>query len=203
MAERATFVEDTRPYGRLLYSTAVRLTTDPVEAEDLLQETFLRAYRSYDTFQVGTNLRAWLFRILSNANINRHRARQRRPEETELDDLDDPAFHRRSVEWYRFSRSAEDELLEQLSYRDVTAAVHSLAPAYRSAVLLADIEGLSYREIADALHIPIGTVMSRLHRGRTVLRRQLRDHARSQGLRAAADRPRPAAVRHVGAAALD
>jgi RNA polymerase sigma-70 factor (ECF subfamily) len=187
MADRATFAEDTGPFMRPLYSTAVRLTTDPIEAQDLLQETYLRAYRSYSTFRAGTNLRAWLFRILANANINRHRARQRRPEETELDDLDDPGVHRRSVEWHRFAKSAEDELLERLSYLDVTAAVDALAPVYRSAVLLADVEGLSYREISEALGIPIGTVMSRLHRGRTVLRRQLRDQGRTEGLVGVAD----------------
>jgi RNA polymerase sigma-70 factor (ECF subfamily) len=194
MADRSTFVEDTGPYLRPLYSTAVRLTTDPVEAEDLLQETYLRAYRSYSTFRAGTNLRAWLFRILTNVHINLYRSKQRRPEETELDDIDDPAVHRRSVDWHRFGRSAEDELLERLSYLEVTAAVDSLAPAYRSAVLLADVEGFSYREISETLHIPIGTVMSRLHRGRTVLRHQLRDHAPTHHDRR---------VRQVEAAAVD
>jgi RNA polymerase sigma-70 factor, ECF subfamily len=169
MADRATFVADTEPYMRPLYSTAVRLTTNPTDAEDLVQETYLRAFRSYGTFESGSNVRAWLFRILTNAHINRYRAKKRRPEETVLDALDDGRF-RRPVDG-GYSRSAEDELFEQLAKDDVMAQVGSLAAPYRQTVLLADVEGLSYKEIAESLDIPIGTVMSRLHRGRRILRR--------------------------------
>lgn len=172
MADQATFAEDTGPFRRPLYSTAVRLTTNPSDAEDLVQETYLRAFRSYGTFRPGTNLRAWLFRILTNAHINRYRARTRRPEETALDDFEDrvePGPNSIS----NHGRSAEDELLEELSMSEMLDAVEGLPPAYGEAVILADVEGFSYREIAERLDVPIGTVMSRLHRGRQALRRKL------------------------------
>lgn len=173
MADRATFAEDTGQFRRPLYSTAVRLTTNPSDAEDLVQETYLRAYRSYGTFRAGSNLRAWLFRILANANINRYRAKTRRPEETALDAIDDRLVHQRSAAGEAYRRSAEDELLELLSEWELVAAVERLPSAYRQAVLLADVQGFSYREIAERLDVPIGTVMSRIHRGRRALRREL------------------------------
>lgn len=182
MADRSTFVEDTGEYMRPLYSTAVRLTTNPTDAEDLVQETYLRAFRSYGTFRAGTNLRAWLFRILTNAHINRYRAKKRRPEETGLDEAEDPSLHHRIRGGAGFGKSAEDELIEQFSEATVIDAVEGLAPAYRQAVLLADVEGFSYKEIAEILEIPIGTVMSRLHRGRVVLRRELAEYAAAVGL---------------------
>jgi RNA polymerase sigma-70 factor (ECF subfamily) len=167
MADRATFVADTEPYMRPLYSTAVRLTTNPTDAEDLVQETYLRAFRSYGTFESGSNVRAWLFRILTNAHINRYRAKKRRPEETALEALDDG---RRRPTSGDYSRSAEDELFDRLAKADAIAQVGLLASPYRQTVLLADVEGFSYKEIAESLDIPIGTVMSRLHRGRRMLR---------------------------------
>jgi RNA polymerase sigma-70 factor (ECF subfamily) len=170
MADRSTFVTDTEPYFRPLYSTAIRLTTNPSDAEDLVQETYLRAYRSYGTFEAGTNVKAWLFRILTNAHLNRYRARQRRPAETPLDDLDDGMWRLEPAYAAVQSRSAEDELLDWLGQADTIALVESLAAPYRQAVMLADVSGLSYKEIAEALDIPIGTVMSRLHRGRRRLR---------------------------------
>jgi len=181
MADQATFVEDTEPFMASLYSTAVRLTGNRADAEDLVQETYLRAYRSYATFQEGTNLRAWLFRILTNAHINRYRARQRRPEETELDDIDDLYLYRRLREESRYGRSAEDQLLESFSEAEVVAAVEALPEAYRMAVLLADVEGFSYKEIAEMLEIPVGTVMSRLHRGRKALQKELYEFAATRG----------------------
>ncbi len=165
-----------------LLSKASRLTTNQAEAEDLVQETYLRAFRSYGTFRSGTNLRAWLFRILTNAHINRYRAKKRRPEETGLDDIEDPLLHRRSRDEQKWGRSAEEELLEKFSESEVLSAVESLAPAYRRTVLLADVEGYSYKEIAEHLDIPIGTVMSRLHRGRRILRRSLETYAQAAGL---------------------
>lgn len=182
MADRSTFAEDAGPYRRSLLSRARRLTTNQAEAEDLVQETYLRAYRSYGSFSSGTNLRAWLFRILTNAHINRYRAKKRRPEETALDDMGDPLLHRRSSDDEQWGKSAEDELLESLSESAVLSAVESLAPAYRRTVLLADVAGYSYKEIADQLDIPIGTVMSRLHRGRRILRRSLEAYAEAAGL---------------------
>ncbi|MDH3683162.1 MAG: sigma-70 family RNA polymerase sigma factor [Acidimicrobiia bacterium] len=182
MADPSTFAADTEPYMRPLLSKAVRLTTNQAEAEDLVQETYLRAYRSYGTFRPGSNLRAWLFRILTNAHINRYRARKRRPEETGLDDIEDPGLRRRSRDEQKWGRSAEDVLLDQFSESEVLSAVESLAPAYRRTVLLADVEGYSYKEIAEHLDIPIGTVMSRLHRGRRILRRSLEAYARAAGL---------------------
>jgi RNA polymerase sigma-70 factor (ECF subfamily) len=174
MADRATFAVDTDPYRRLLYATAMRLTANQAEAEDLVQETYLRAFRSYASFRAGTNLRAWLFRILTNANINRHRARQRRPAESSLDELADAIHGRlRDDDRRRMGPSAEDELLATLSDGEVLTALDDLSPAYRDTVLLADVEGLTYREVADRLGVPIGTVMSRLHRGRTALRTSL------------------------------
>ena len=173
MADRATFAQDTVPFRRPLYSTAVRLTTNPADAEDLVQETYLRAFRSYGTFRPGSNLRAWLFRILTNAHINRYRAKIRRPEETGLDAIEDHTLHRHARDSDTYWRSAEDELIDLLSESEVLAVVDGLPPAYRQTVLLADIEGLSYKEIAKNLDVPIGTVMSRLHRGRRALRREL------------------------------
>lgn len=173
MADQATFVEDTGPYRRPLYSTAVRLTTNASDAEDLVQETYLRAFKSYGTFRSGTNLRAWLFRILTNAHINRYRAKTRRPEETGLDAIEDRSILQRSVAGETYWRSAEDELLDLLGESELVAAVEGLPAAYRAAVLLADVQGFSYREVAECLDVPIGTVMSRLHRGRRALRRGL------------------------------
>ncbi|MEM8922406.1 MAG: sigma-70 family RNA polymerase sigma factor [Actinomycetota bacterium] len=173
MADRATFAEDTRPFRRPLFSRAVRLTTNHSDAEDLVQETYLRAYRSYGTFRPGTNLRAWMFRILTNAHINRYRARERRPEETALDELEDGFAAVGADVASPHGRSAEDELLDDLSMSEVLEAVEALPNAYGETVLLADVEGFSYREIADRLGVPIGTVMSRLHRGRRALRDKL------------------------------
>ena len=153
MADRAKFAEDTGPYRRPLYSRAVRLTTNPSDAEDLVQETYLRAFRSYGTFRAGTNLRAWLFRILTNAHINRYRAKSRRPEETGLDDIDERSVHRRARGGESYGRSAEDELIDQLSESEVVAAVEELPSAYRQTVLLADVQGFSYREIAERLDV--------------------------------------------------
>ena len=182
MADRKTFVEDTEPYMASLYSTARRLTGNQADAEDLVQETFLKAFRSYESFQEGTNLRAWLFRILTNSHINRYRAKQRRPAETELDDLDDLYLYRRFRPAAGVGRSAEETLMESFSEAEVVAAVEALPDIYRMAVLLADVEGFSYAEIAEILEIPIGTVMSRLHRGRKALQKELYEFAVARGL---------------------
>ena len=191
MADRATFVEDTEEYMPALFSHALRLTRNAADAEDLVQETYLKAYRSYDTFTAGTNLRAWLFRILTNSQINRYRAKQRRPEETELDDVGDLYLYKKLAEPGTLGRSAEDELMDLFSEAEVVAAIDALPDNYRAAVLLADVEGFAYKEIAEMLEIPIGTVMSRLHRGRKALERELYDFAVARGL---ADPPDPEPV---------
>lgn len=165
----------------------MRLTRNPADAEDLVQETYLKAFRSYESFKPGTNLRAWLFRILTNSQINRYRAKQRRPEETELDDVGDMYLYRKLAAPGQLGRSAEDELMDLFSEAEVVAAVESLSENYRAAVLLADVEGFAYKEIAEMLEIPIGTVMSRLHRGRKALQRELYEFAVARGIAAPPD----------------
>ena len=165
-----------------LYGAALRMTRNPADAEDLLQETALRAYRGFASFQEGTNLKAWLYRILTNSFINTYRKKQREPVTVEgPDDID---------EWYLYDRlgarsvepSAESEVLEQLPDEDVQRALETLPEGFRMAVLLADVQGFSYKEIAEILDIPIGTVMSRLHRGRKALEKALWDTAVERGI---------------------
>ena len=162
----------------------MRMTRNPADAEDLLQETFLRAYRGFPKFTEGTNLRAWLYRILTNTYINIYRAKQRRPEQTDLDEVEDLYLYRRlgGLEAASLGRSAEDELMDLFTEAEVKDAVESLPENYRVAVLLADVEGFAYKEIAEMLDIPIGTVMSRLHRGRKALQKSLHTFAASRGL---------------------
>ena len=149
-----------------LYSAALRMTRNPADAEDLVQETYLKAYRGFGGFEEGTNLKAWLYRILTNTYINAYRAKQRRPDETDLDEVEDLYLYRRlgGLEAARASRSAEDELMDLFTEAEVKTAIEALPENFRMAVLLADVEGFSYKEIAEILDIPIGTVMSRLHR---------------------------------------
>src|SRR5215207_4507876 len=183
MADRATFEEQAMEYAPALYSAALRMTRNPADAEDLVQEAYLRAYRGFEGFAEGTNLRAWLYRILTNTYINSYRAKQRRPEERELDDVEELYLYRRlDTLSPATGRSAEDELMDWFTEADVKHAVESLPEQFRLAVLLADIEGFSYREIAEILDIPIGTVMSRLHRGRKALQKRLFDFASVRGL---------------------
>ena len=172
------------PYVGQLYAAAMRMTRNPADAEDLVQETMLKAYRAYDTFQEGTNLKAWLYRILTNTYINRYRKAQRRPTETDLGEVEDLYLYRRlgSEDTADMARSAEDQLLEGLVESDIKEAVESLPEHFRLPVLLADLEGFSYKEIAEILEIPIGTVMSRLHRGRKQLQRALWEFASRRGL---------------------
>ena len=186
MADRAHFAEQALPFAPQLYSAALRMTRNPSDAEDLVQETYLKGYRSFRTFAEGTNLRAWLFRILTNTYINIYRAKQRRPEETELDDLQDFYLYRRigGIEEALAARSAEDELMDVFTDDEVKQALEDLPENFRLPVLLADVEGFSYKEIAEMLEIPIGTVMSRLHRGRKAMQKALFDFAEQRGLTA-------------------
>ena len=184
MADQATFTEQAMDLMPSLYSAALRMTRNPSDAEDLVQETYLKAYRGFGSFEQGTNLKAWLYRILTNTFINRYRAAKRRPDETDLDDVEDFYLYRRlgGLEEARAGRSAEDELMDLFSEAEVQAAVEALPEQFRMAVLLADVEGFSYKEIASILDIPIGTVMSRLHRGRKNLQKALFEFATNQGL---------------------
>ncbi|MEO6628985.1 MAG: sigma-70 family RNA polymerase sigma factor [Aquihabitans sp.] len=184
MADQATFAEQAMPLMGSLYSGALRMTRNPADAEDLVQETYLRAYRGFGGFQAGTNLKAWLYRILTNTYINSYRAKQRRPEETDLDEVEDLYLYKRlgGLEAASFGRSAEDELMDTFSEAEVKQAIEDLPENFRMAVLLADVEGFAYKEIAEILDIPIGTVMSRLHRGRKQLQTRLFDYAVTHGL---------------------
>ncbi len=183
MADRARFAEQASPFIDQLYGAALRMTRNPADAEDLVQETFVRAYRGYESFQDGTNLRAWLFRILTNTFINSYRAAQRRPEQSELDDVEELFLYRRigGLEAAALGRSAEDELMDLFTDSQVHDALEALPEQFRLAVLLADVEGFSYKEIAEILDVPIGTVMSRLHRGRRALQKSLYEFARERG----------------------
>ena len=184
MADQAEFAELALEYMPALYSAALRMTRNPADAEDLVQETYLRAYRGFGSFEAGTNLRAWLYRILTNTYINSYRAKQRRPDERQLDDVEDLYLYRRlsAIEEALAARSAEDELMDLFTDDEVKAALDSLPEQFRIAVYLADVEGFSYKEIAEILEIPIGTVMSRLHRGRKAMQKQLYEFAVGRGL---------------------
>jgi RNA polymerase sigma-70 factor (ECF subfamily) len=181
-ALRDRFERDVLPLLPSLYGAAMRLTRNPSDAEDLVQETYLRAFRGFGGFTEGTNLKAWLYRILTNQFINTYRKKQREPQIVEgPDDLD---------EWYLYDKlggrsveaSAESEVLDQIPDADVKAALESLSENFRIPVLLADVEGFSYKEIAEIMETPIGTVMSRLHRGRKALEKALWETARARGL---------------------
>jgi RNA polymerase sigma-70 factor (ECF subfamily) len=191
MADRASFAELAMPFAPQLYSAALRMTRNAADAEDLVQETYFKAYRSFNTFDEGTNLRAWLFRILTNTYINSYRARQRRPIETDLEDVEDFYLYRRigAIEEALAARSAEDELIDLFTDDEVKQALEDLPENFRLPVLLADVEGFSYREIAEMLEIPIGTVMSRLHRGRKAMQKALYGFAAERGLTQEEDRP--------------
>ncbi|HUG31325.1 MAG TPA: sigma-70 family RNA polymerase sigma factor [Acidimicrobiia bacterium] len=184
MADQANFERDALQYSRQLYSAAMRMARNPADAEDLVQETFLKAYRAYDTFQEGTNLKAWLYRILTNTYINKYRKDSRRPTETDLADVEDLYLYRRlgSEDTVDASRTTEDRVLDGLVESDIKAAVEELPENFRMPVLLADLEGFSYKEIAEILDIPIGTVMSRLHRGRKAMQKRLWEFASQRGL---------------------
>jgi RNA polymerase sigma-70 factor (ECF subfamily) len=179
LAER--FERDALPLLREIYASALRLTRNPADAEDLVQEVYLRAHRGFAGFEEGTNLRAWLHRILTNTFINAYRKRQREPQTVPDEEVPD---------WYLYDKlggdaaeaSAETQVLESLPDEDVQEALGALSEPFRLAVLLADVQGFSYKEIAEILEVPIGTVMSRLHRGRRALEKRLVDVMKERGL---------------------
>src|SRR5436853_1229365 len=200
MADRERFVEQAGEHMPSLYAAALRMTRNPADAEDLVQETYLKAYRSFDSFQQGTNLKAWLYKILTNTFINAYRARRRRPEQTELDEAEDLYLYRRlgGLEAVAAGRSAEEEVMDLFTDAEVKEALESLPEQFRMAVLLADVEGFSYKEIADIMDVPIGTVMSRLHRGRKQLQTRLWDFGREHGLVPQVEEPAPEIAGHGG-----
>jgi RNA polymerase sigma-70 factor (ECF subfamily) len=165
-----------------LYRTALRLTRSPADAEDLVQETYLKAHRFRESFRSGTNLRAWLFKILTNSFINDYRKRSRQPNTVNADELEDYYLYRRVKEaGEELGSDPEATVMRMFLDDEVRDALESLPEQYRIAVLLADVEGLSYKEIAEVTDVRIGTVMSRLHRGRKLLQRRLWEYARQRG----------------------
>ncbi len=182
---RARFERDAMQYLDQLYSGALRMTRNPEDAEDLVQEAYARAYSSFHQYKPGTNLRAWLFRILTNTYINIYRKRQRRPQEADGDGLEDWQMARAADHTATGLRSAETEALDYLPDSDVKEALAEISEDFRIPVYLADVEGFAYKEIADILDVPIGTVMSRLHRGRRSLRELLTDYAADRGIQGA------------------
>ncbi|MEN8114481.1 MAG: sigma-70 family RNA polymerase sigma factor [Actinomycetota bacterium] len=182
MADQANFERDAMQYAPQLYSAALRMTRRPADAEDVVQETFLKAYRAYDSFTEGTNLKAWLYRILTNTYINKYRKQQRRPTEVELGELQDMYLYRRLGEASGATQSAEADMLDAFVDTDIIDALEALPETFRMPVLLADVDGFAYKEIAEMLDIPIGTVMSRLHRGRKALQQKLWDVAQEHGI---------------------
>lgn len=183
MADPATFAQDAMPLMDQLYSAALRMTRNAADAEDLVQETYMKAYRAYERFETGTNLKAWMYRILTNSYINRYRAKQRRPDETDIADVEDMYLYRRlGGEQSGIGTSAEESFLSSVTDEAVKQAIESIPENFRMAVLLADVEGFAYKEIAEILDVPIGTVMSRIHRGRKALEKQLHSYAADRNL---------------------
>jgi len=184
MSAKEQFTSDAMQYAPQLFSTALRMTRNRSDAEDLVQETYIKGWRSFHTFEEGTNLRAWLFRIMTNTYINKYNAKKRKGTEVELDDVEELFLYKRlgSIDQSQLSSSAEDQMLELFTDDEVKSALESLPEDFRIPVLLSDVDGFAYKEIAEMLEIPIGTVMSRLHRGRKAMQKMLYEYARERGL---------------------
>ncbi len=184
MSAQEAFTADAMQYAPQLFSTALRMTRNRSDAEDLVQETYIKGWRSFHTFQEGTNLRAWLFRIMTNTYINKYNAQKRKGTEVELDDIEELFLYKRlgSIDQSQLSSLAEDQMLELFTDDEVKNAIESLPEDFRIPVLLSDVDGFSYKEISEMLEIPMGTVMSRLHRGRKAMQKMLYEYARERGL---------------------
>ncbi|TNL98407.1 sigma-70 family RNA polymerase sigma factor [Corynebacterium tapiri] len=181
--ERAQrFEEEALPLLDTLYGGALRMTRNPQDAEDLVQETYLKAYKAFDSFKPGTNLKAWLYRIMTNSYINTYRKKQRQPAQTPTEEISDYQLYTTSSHDSTGLKSAEVEALNNLPDEQVVEAMNQLSDDYRMVVYYADIEGLAYKEVAEIMDTPLGTVMSRLHRGRKQLRELLKDVAHEQGI---------------------
>ena len=181
--QHVRFEQDALQYLDQLYAGALRMTRNPADAEDVVQATYAKAYASFHQFTPGTNLKAWLYRILTNTYINSYRKKQREPQLSDGENVEDWQLARAESHTSSGLKSAEMVALENLPDTDVKAALQQLAPDFRLAVYLADVEGFSYKEIAEIMGTPIGTVMSRLNRGRTQLRNLLADYARERGVK--------------------
>ena len=176
------FTDEALPLLDQMYGAAMKMTRNPQDAQDLVQETFLKAFSAFGSFQEGTNLKAWLYRIMTNSYINTYRKKQREPYLGAVDDLEDWQLGGAESTTAMSARSAEAEAIDRTPASIVTDALNALPEDFRMAVYLADVEGFSYQEIADIAEIPIGTVMSRLHRGRAKLRQALGEYASEQGV---------------------
>ena len=177
----ARFTAEAMQYTNQLYSAALRYTKNPHDAQDLVQDTYAKAFTSFHQFEPGTNLKAWLYRVLTTTFINNYRKDQRRPQVSDSE-VEDWQLHAAASHTSDQGKSAEDEVLENLPDGDVKRALEEIPEEFRMVVYYADVEGYSYKEIAEILEIPSGTVMSRLHRGRKLLRNLLADYAKSRGI---------------------
>ncbi|MDQ3619409.1 MAG: sigma-70 family RNA polymerase sigma factor [Actinomycetota bacterium] len=190
-ADKLRFQTDALPMLDSLYGGALRMTRNPADAEDLVQDTMLRAYRAFDRFEPGTNLKAWLFRIMTNAYINTYRKRQREPQKVSSDEVEEFDLYQKLKDHDpQFEATPENIVLDSLVDSDITEAIEDLPDQFRLAVVLSDVEGFTYAEMADIMQVPMGTVMSRLHRGRKALQKRLWELAKDRGIvKGAKDEP--------------
>lgn len=184
------FEQQALPLLDQLYGGALRLTRNPADAEDLVQETYIKAFQAFDGFTQGTNLKAWMYRIMTNLYITNYRKAQRRPTQTSAEEITDYQLLSSASHESQGLESAEVEALKKLPTSEISEALNALSEDYRMVVYYADVEGLAYKEIAEIMGVPLGTVMSRLHRGRKKLRDALKDVARERGIGIAASEKR-------------